>query len=151
MSTLGNIVWFIFGGFVMGLAWFFYGIIAFISIVGIPWGRSCFMLAKFSFFPFGNTVIDRKLLSGKEDLGTGAFGAVGNIIWFVLAGWILALAHLFCGIIMCVSIIFIPFGIQHFKLAAASLFPVGKAVVSNAVAEAAIRADAEEQVYKTRG
>lgn len=150
MSTLGNIIWFVFGGFIMGLAWLVCGVIAFISIVGIPWARSCFMLAQFSFFPFGNTIIDRKLLSGRDDLGTGVFGSLGNIIWFVLAGWILALSHLCCGIVMCLTIIFIPFGVQHFKLAAASLFPVGKAVVSNEVAEAAIRADAEYQVYRMR-
>lgn len=150
MSTLGNIIWFVSGGFIMGLAWCVYGVLAFVSIVGIPWARSCFMLANFSFFPFGRTIIDRKLLSGRHDLGTGFFGSLGNIIWFVLAGWVLALAHLCFGLTLCLSIIFIPFGIQHFKLAGASLFPVGKTVVSNEVAEAAIRADAASQVERMR-
>lgn len=150
MSLLGNIIWFIFGGFFMGLAWAIAGLLAFISIVGIPWGRACFTLAKFSFFPFGKEIIDRKALTGKADIGTGGWGTLGNIIWFVLGGWSLALSHVFFGVLNCCTIIGIPFGIQHFKLAGASLFPVGKTVVDKHLATAALKANAEMKLSTMR-
>lgn len=150
MSLLGNFIWFLFGGIFAGLAWALVGCMAFVTVIGIPWGRACFMLSNFSFFPFGREVIDRKALTGKEDIGTGAWGAVGNIIWFILFGWILALSHAFWGALCCCTIIGIPFGLQHFKLAGAALFPVGKTVVDKHLVLAAKKKNAEEKLNTIR-
>ncbi len=125
-----NVVWFITGGVIAGLAWILAGVIMAITIVGLPWARSCFMLARFSFWPFGYDIIARDQLHGEHDLGTGALGTVGNVIWFVLAGWWLAIMHISAAIAYAITIIGIPFAWQHVKLAIASLFPVGKSVVS---------------------
>ncbi len=134
----------------MGLVWFLYGILAFVSILGIPWGRSCFMLANFSVFPFGRTIINRKLLNQKDDLGTGLLGFFGNIIWLIFGGWVLALGHLSLGLMFCITIIGIPFGFQHFKLAVASLLPVGNAVVSNELAQAVYNNEASTELFNRR-
>jgi uncharacterized membrane protein YccF (DUF307 family) len=124
-----NVLWFILGGFIAGLAWILAGLIMAITIIGLPWARSCFMLARFSFWPFGYDIVSRDQLYGREDLGTGTLGTVGNVIWFVLAGWWLAIGHIAAAIGLAVTIIGIPFAWQHVKLAIASLFPVGKTVV----------------------
>ena len=150
MALIGNVIWFVFGGFLLGLTWALVGAIAFITIVGIPWGRSCFMLANFSFFPFGREVINRKDLTARNDIGTGVLGVIGNIIWFILAGWWLACLHVMSGLLCILTIIGIPFGIQHFKLAGAALFPVGKTVVDKHVAAAAHKKNAEERVSSMR-
>ena len=150
MALLGNVIWFIFGGLVMGVAWALVGAIAFVTIIGIPWGKACFMLANFSFFPFGREVISRKDLTGKDDIGTSGWGTLGNIIWFILAGWSLALMHVLCGVLTCCTIIGIPFGIQHFKLAGAALLPVGKTVVDKHLAAAAHKKNAEEKLSTVR-
>ena len=86
MRTIGNVLWFIFGGAIMGLTWCLFGLIAFISIVGIPWGRACFVIAGLSFFPFGKEAISRSELTQSEDVGTSGLGMLGNIIWFIFAG-----------------------------------------------------------------
>jgi uncharacterized membrane protein YccF (DUF307 family) len=142
MRTIGNIIWFVFGGFFMGLAWWLAGIIMLASVVGIPWVRSCFVFGSFCFFPFGQEAIDRQELTGRPDLGTGALGAIGNVIWFVFAGWWLALGHLCSAIANFVTIIGIPFGIQHLKLAACALAPIGKTVVPSELAAEARRRSA---------
>lgn len=129
MRTLGNIIWFVFGGFFMGLAWWLYGLLAFISIIGIPWGRACFVIGKFSFLPFGRMAVDREVIYKRGDIGTGCLGTVGNIIWFVLAGFWLAIGHLTAALLFFITIIGIPFGLQHLKLAGVSLFPIGKTIV----------------------
>lgn len=151
MALIGNALWFILGGVFMGLSWAVIGVIAFASIIGIPWGRACFTLANFAFFPFGREVIDRKSLSGKDDAGTGKWGTVGNIIWFVVFGWMLALSHVVWGALSCCTIIGVPFGIQHFKLAGAGMFPIGKTVVDKHLALAARKSNAEEKLAVIRG
>mgnify|MGYP001336775641 CR=1 FL=1 len=150
MRTIGNVLWFVLGGFLMGLAWWMFGLLAFVSIVGIPWGRACFTIGTFTFLPFGRETISRSELTGQEDLGTGALGLVGNIVWFVLAGVWLAIGHIVVAIPLAISIIGIPFAWQHIKLAAASLTPVGKTVVSCEVADAARMASAHDQVDRLR-
>jgi uncharacterized membrane protein YccF (DUF307 family) len=134
MRTIGNILWFIFGGFWMGLGWWLAGLIMAISIIGLPWARSCFVIGAFCFFPFGNEAIDRAELTGRDDLGTGALGLVGNVVWFVFAGLWLAIGHVIHAIGNFVTIIGIPFGIQHLKLAWCALAPVGKTIVPAEVA-----------------
>jgi uncharacterized membrane protein YccF (DUF307 family) len=100
-----------------------------ITIIGIPWARSCFMLARYTFWPFGYDIVSREQLYGEHDIGTGAAGTIGNIIWFVLAGWWLAIMHITAAAALAITIIGIPFAWAHVKLALASLFPIGKTVV----------------------
>ncbi|GAB7021583.1 YccF domain-containing protein [Salidesulfovibrio brasiliensis] len=134
----------------MGLGWVFAGLLMFISIIGIPWGRACFTIAGFSFFPFGRTIVNRDELTGRQDLGTSPFGFVGNVIWFIFAGWWLALGHVMSALLCFVTIIGIPFGWQHLKLAAISLAPIGRAVVDTAVAREVERRRAEVYVDNSR-
>ena len=151
MRSIGNFLWFILGGVFMGLGWWLAGLIAFVSIVGIPWGRACFVIGNFTFFPFGREAISRQELTHEEDLGTGPWGLVGNIVWFLLAGMWLAIGHVISAVACFVTIIGIPFGIQHLKLAGIALAPVGKTIVSKEVAAAAREANARAQVSRMRG
>jgi uncharacterized membrane protein YccF (DUF307 family) len=130
MRTLGNILWFIFGGFLMGLGWWLAGLVAAITIIGLPWAKACFVIGQFAFWPFGKEAVSRRDVSQQDDIGTGTLGVVGNVIWFVLAGWWLALGHLFSALACFVTIIGIPFGIQHVKLAVIALAPIGKTIVT---------------------
>lgn len=130
MRTLGNIIWFVLGGVFMGSLWWFFGILAFISIIGIPWGRACFVMGNFSFFPFGKEAISRNELTNEMDIGTSPLGVIGNVVWFVFAGLWLAIGHVISAVACFVTIIGIPFALQHLKLAVISLAPIGKTVVS---------------------
>jgi len=150
MRAIGNLIWFVFGGIIMGLAWCFFGVLALISIIGIPWGRACFVMAGFSFFPFGKEAIARDELTLSEDIGTGGLGMLGNIIWFVFAGLWLAIGHVLSAIACFITIIGIPFAIQHLKLAGISLAPIGKTVVTKEVAAAAREANAQGEVEYIR-
>jgi uncharacterized membrane protein YccF (DUF307 family) len=150
MRVIGNFLWFILGGVFMGLVWWFIGLLAFVTIVGIPWGKACFVIGQFTFFPFGREAISRKELKQKDDIGTGGFGLLGNIIWFIFAGLWLAIGHLFSALICFITIIGIPFGIQHLKLAGIALAPIGKTIVSKEVAAAARKANAEAAVAALR-
>ncbi|MDF4396978.1 YccF domain-containing protein [Vibrio parahaemolyticus] len=131
MRTLGNIIWFLFGGIFMGLLWWLFGILAFISIIGIPWGRACFVMGNFSFFPFGKEAISRDELTNEMDIGTSPLGVIGNVLWFVFAGLWLASGHILSAAACFVTIIGIPFALQHLKLAVISLAPIGKTVVTS--------------------
>ncbi|MFW9637973.1 YccF domain-containing protein [Vibrio parahaemolyticus] len=131
MRTLGNIIWFLFGGIFMGLLWWLFGILAFISIIGIPWGRACFVMGNFSFFPFGKEAISRDELTNEMDIGTSPLGVIGNVLWFVFAGLWLAIGHVLSAAACFVTIIGIPFALQHLKLAVISLAPIGKTVVTS--------------------
>ncbi|HHJ3239837.1 TPA: YccF domain-containing protein [Vibrio parahaemolyticus] len=131
MRTLGNIIWFLFGGVFMGLLWWLFGILAFISIIGIPWGRACFVMGNFSFFPFGKEAISRDELTNEMDIGTSPLGVIGNVLWFVFAGLWLAIGHILSAAACFVTIIGIPFALQHLKLAVISVAPIGKTVVTS--------------------
>ena len=150
MTDILNILWLICGGALMGIAWLFASLLMFVSIVGIPWGRAAFNIAIFTFLPFGHEAIGRDELSGEEDLGTSAFGTLGNIVWFLLAGLWLAIAHVAVAIACFVTIIGIPFGFAHLKLAGLSLAPIGKEIVPSYVAEEARRQNAAERVAGRR-
>lgn len=150
MRTILNFLWFVLGGVLMGLAWWLAGIVAYITIIGIPWGKACFVMGQFSFFPFGKEAISRRELHQADDIGTGAFGTVGNVIWFIFAGVWLALGHVACAIANFVTIIGIPFGIQHLKLAGIALAPIGKTVVTKELAAAARAATATASVAELR-
>ncbi len=129
VNFLLNILWLVLGGFWMALGWYLSGVIMFVTIIGIPWGRSCFVIGTLSLWPFGKEVVNRELVTGREDLGTGGLGLLGNIIWFVLAGIWLAIGHILAAALNFVTIIGIPFGFQHLKLAMLAMAPVGKTVV----------------------
>ena len=121
----------------MGLGWWLAGVICFITVVGIPWGKACFVIGQFAFFPFGKEAVSRKDLSNRDDIGTGGFGLIGNIIWFIFAGVWLAIGHVVSAILCFITVIGIPFGIQHLKLAGIALAPIGKTIVSKEAAAGA--------------
>ncbi|AQP53729.1 hypothetical protein CBF34_10660 [Vagococcus penaei] len=121
MGLIGNIIWFIFGGLIGAVGWFLAGILWSITIIGIPIGRQCFKLAGLSLWPFGKRVVYRQ----------SGVSLLVNIIWLIVSGLPLALGHLMSGMILCVTIIGIPFGLQSFKLAKLALMPFGARVVSS--------------------
>ncbi|HUW97521.1 MAG TPA: YccF domain-containing protein [Acidiferrobacter sp.] len=130
LARIGNVLWFVLGGAVMGLAWWCAGVLALISVIGIPWARACFVIGQFTFFPFGKEAVSRRAVKTRGDVGTGFWGLIGNVVWFVFAGLWLALGHLGAALANFITIIGIPFGIQHLKLAGIALAPIGLTVVS---------------------
>lgn len=131
MKFLGNVLWFLLGGAIMGLAWWFVGLIALLTIIGIPWAKACFVIGQLSFFPFGKEAVSRRVITEKQDVGTSGLGVLGNIIWFVLAGFWLAIGHIISALMCFIIIIGIPFGLQHLKLAGIAIAPIGKTVVNH--------------------
>jgi uncharacterized membrane protein YccF (DUF307 family) len=120
VSTLGNILWFIFAGFWQGITWLFAGILCYITIIGIPLGRQCFKIATMAFVPFGKEVV----------YGGGATSIIANILWIIFLGIPLSLAAFINGVILCITIIGIPFGLQCFKQAKLALMPFGAEIRS---------------------
>ena len=120
MGCLGNIIWFIFGGLELGLCWFLAGCLWCVTIVGIPIGLQCFKFASLSFFPFGKEIT----------YGGGTGSLILNILWIIFSGIELAMAHAICGVLFCITIIGIPFGLQHFKLAKLALMPFGACIMN---------------------
>ncbi|HPV02088.1 MAG TPA: YccF domain-containing protein [Clostridiales bacterium] len=116
MRFIGNILWLLFGGIIMSLLWAVSGFVLCITIIGIPFGLQCFKIAGFVLWPFG-----RQILYG--DFGAGSL--LLNILWLVVFGLEFAIAHIVIGLVYCISIIGIPFGMQHFKLAKLGLIPFG--------------------------
>ena len=131
VRTLLNILWVVLGGFPMAVAWWLVALICAVTIVGLPWARSCWVIGRFSLWPFGREAVSRRNLDSRGDLGTGPLGLIGNVIWFLVAGWWLAIGHLSSALACFVTIIGIPFGIQHIKLAVIALAPVGMTVVES--------------------
>jgi len=122
LRTIGNILWLILAGVWMAIAYVIAGIIQCITIIGIPFGIQAFKLAGYALWPFGRVVVQRPgNLSG--------ISCVGNVIWFLLSGLWLAIGHVITGILLCITIIGIPFGVASFKLARLALTPFGKIVV----------------------
>lgn len=119
MGCLGNVLWFLCGGCIGGLSWCLAGCLWCVTIIGIPVGMQCFKLASMSFFPFGKEVV----------YGGGAGSFLLNIIWLLVSGLPLALEHLAVGALLCTTIVGIPFGLQHFKLAKLALMPFGADIV----------------------
>ena len=129
LSLLLNILWIVFGGLYMAIGWVIAAVLMAITIVGLPWTRAAFNIASYTLLPFGQKAVSRAQYSGSADIGTGPLGAVGNIVWLVLAGWWLALGHLITAILLAVTIVGIPFAWAHLKLAGIALWPVGKMIV----------------------
>lgn len=121
MRTLLNIIWLVLAGFWLAIGYALAGILCCILIVTIPFGIASFRIGAYALWPFGKTVVDR----GRGGLGT----AIGNVIWFVVAGVWLAIGHAVSGAALCLTIIGIPLGIANFKMIPVSLFPLGKDIV----------------------
>src|SRR5687767_2395776 len=121
VRLLLNIIWLIFGGLWLALGYAVAALIMFVLIITIPFGIAAARLALFSLWPFGRTLVRRR------DAGAGAL--IGNILWFLLAGWWLALGHLVTGVAMCLTIIGIPLGLANFKLIPVALTPFGRDIV----------------------
>lgn len=135
LSVLLNLLWILFGGLWMALAWLVAGVIMAITIIGLPWARAAFNIAGYSLLPFGRVAVPREAVSGEEDLGTGPLGTLGNVIWLLLAGWWLALGHIITALALAITIIGIPFAWAHLKLVPLSLWPIGKTILDRDAAE----------------
>lgn len=122
MDLLGNLVWLIFGGFFAALGYFFGGLVLCFTIVGIPWGLQCFKMAGLVLWPFGKRVIS-------DSNQAGCLSTFCNLIWIICGGWFTALVHIVMGLLLCLTIIGIPWGKQHLKLIEISLMPFGKRIV----------------------
>jgi uncharacterized membrane protein YccF (DUF307 family) len=121
MRVLLNVIWLVFGGLWLALGYAVAALVMFILIITIPFGIASARIALFCLWPFGRTLVRRP--------GAGAGSLIGNVIWFVLAGWWLALGHIVTGVLMCVTIIGIPLGLANFKLIPVTLTPFGREIV----------------------
>ena len=128
-SLLLNLLWIACGGLWMAAGWLIAAVIMAVTIIGIPWARAALNIAGYTLLPFGNRAVSRAEYFGRDDIGTGPFGMLGNLVWLVLAGWWLALGHLITAILLAVTIIGIPFAWAHLKLAGLALWPIGKTIV----------------------
>lgn len=120
MKTLGNIIWLVFSGFWLALGWLFWAGVCAITIVGLPFARQCVKLAHFSLWPFGRTIV--------KDPTASKLGTIGAVLW-ILPGLLMAIGYVMSGVLMCVTVIGIPFGIQAIKMAGLALQPFGKKIV----------------------
>ena len=121
MRTLLNIIWLVLSGFWLFLGYLAAGILLCVLIITIPWGIASFRIGAYALWPFGRTVVSKPT--------SGVFSFLGNVVWVILAGWWLALAHIVSGVLLCITIIGIPLGIADFKLIPVSLAPLGKEIV----------------------
>ncbi|WIM68376.1 YccF domain-containing protein [Corynebacterium breve] len=124
MNFILNIIWFLFSGIWLALAYFFFGIIACVFIVTIPAGIASFRMAKFALWPFGKTVV-------QPVGGTGGFSTIGNVIWFVVAGLWLAVGHITTAAAQAITIIGIPLAIANVKMIPVTCFPFGRKIVDS--------------------
>ena len=122
MRFILNVIWLVLSGFWLAILYTIAGIIACILIITIPFGIASFRIAAFTLWPFGRRIVRRS--------DAGAASTIGNILWIILFGWELALAHLVTGVALCITIIGIPLGLANFKLIPVSLTPLGREIVS---------------------
>ena len=143
MGFIGNVLWFVFGGGLLTcLLWSLLGAVFAITIVGIPFAKACFRIARFAALPFGKELIDGRLVGEERKTGTGFV----NVLWIVLAGVWLAITHTLIGLVDCISVVGIPFGLANFKLAKVAFAPLGKTAVSSALAKEAIARAAKQEL-----
>ncbi|GAB2856754.1 YccF domain-containing protein [Nocardioides pacificus] len=121
MRTIGNVLWFVLAGFWLALGYVVAGTVAFVLIVTIPFGIAAFRLAGFVVWPFGRTVVRAH--------DAGVWSLLGNVVWILVFGWELAILHLLAGLLLCVTVIGIPFGIACWKMVPLALLPLGSRVV----------------------
>ncbi|MGZ8619699.1 MAG: YccF domain-containing protein [Actinomycetota bacterium] len=123
MKTIGNILWFVLAGIWLAIGYTIAGLLMCITIIGIPFGIQAFKLAGFVLWPFGRTVVAKSEALSVLDI-------IFNVLWLFLVGWELFLLSIAAGLLLCITIIGIPFGIQAFKLSVLALWPFGQTVVS---------------------
>jgi len=116
MKTIGNLLWFLLGGFILALGWALAGLLCCLTIIGIPLGVQCFKFAELALWPFGRDIVYN---------GMGAVSLLANLIWIIFCGLELAITAAVFGLVFCLSIIGIPFGLQYFKFAKLALMPFG--------------------------
>ena len=121
MNFLGNIFWLIFGGIIIAIIYYLVGLLMCITIIGIPFGIQLFKLGTYSLWPFGHELVD-----GPHE--PGCISVAMNLIWVLCGWWEIAILHLVFGLLFCITIVGIPWGIQHFKMAIGSIFPFGKEI-----------------------
>ena len=121
MRTIGNVLWFLLAGLWLAIGYVLAGLVAFVLIVPIPFGIAAFRLAGYVVWPFGRTVV--------RDRDAGVWSLIGNVVWILVLGWELALAHLVAGLLLCVTVIGIPFGVACWKMVPLALVPLGSRVV----------------------
>jgi uncharacterized membrane protein YccF (DUF307 family) len=121
MKFIGNIIWLLFGGFVIAIEYFVASLLLMITIIGIPFGVQTLKLAILALWPFGSRVTD-------EGNSGGCLLILMNLIWILIGGIWICLSHLVFGLLLCITIIGIPFGRQHIKMAALALTPFGKTI-----------------------
>ena len=121
MNSVGNIFWLLLGGIVIAIIYYVVGLLMCITLIGIPFGVQLFKLGIYSLWPFGHELVD-----GPNE--PGCISVFMNLIWILCGWWEIAILHLLCGLIFCISIVGIPFGLQHFKMAVGSIFPFGKEI-----------------------
>jgi uncharacterized membrane protein YccF (DUF307 family) len=121
LRVILNVIWLVFEGFWMAIAYVLAGLVAFILIITIPFGIAAFRIAGYVLWPFGRT-IDRRPTSGVASV-------IGNVLWIILFGWWLALGHLVSGVLLCLTIIGIPLGLASFKIIPITLVPLGVRIV----------------------
>ncbi len=155
MRFVGNIIWFVFGGAIIAVIWLIGAAVFALSIVGLPLTRSAIEMARMSAFPFGKDVVHIRELDGQglsaKSATTGTIGFIANLIWACTFGVILFIGYIISGILNCITIIGIPFGIQSFKLAGISFWPVGRRVVTKEMAQLARERTAQEKLDNMRG
>jgi uncharacterized membrane protein YccF (DUF307 family) len=117
-----NVIWFVLAGVWMAIAYAIAALICFVLIITIPFGIASLRIAMFALWPFGKTIVKRP--------DAGIASGIGNVIWFILCGWWLAIGHLITGVLLCLTIIGIPLGLANFKLIPVSLLPMGREIVS---------------------
>ena len=121
MKFLGNLVWLVFGGLLVAVIYFLVGLLMCITIIGIPFGVQLIKLGIYALWPFGH-----ELVNGPNE--PGCLSTVMNLLWILLGWWEIAVIHLVCGLFLCVTLIGIPWGLQHFKMALSAIFPFGKEI-----------------------
>lgn len=131
MFNLRNNLWLLLGSGLVWIYWYLLGITAFVFILGIPWVRASFVGAKFIRCPFDKDMVSRAKVTGKQDLGTGTLGKIGNLMWFVFFGWWLCVIHLILAVFFYITVIGIPFAKQHIKIAKFTIAPIGKMSISS--------------------
>ena len=143
MAFIGNLLWFVFGGgFLSWLLWVLAGLLLALTVVGLPFAKAAFRISVFAAFPFGHQLIDGRLLGYERIAGTGFV----NVLWCVLAGLWLSVSHALEGLACCATLVGIPFGLAHFKLAQVAFAPLGKVIVPSEVAAAAREREARAAV-----
>ena len=122
MRLILNVIWFVLAGVWMAIAYAIAALICFVLIITIPFGIASLRIAMFALWPFGKTIVKRP--------DAGIASGIGNVIWFILCGWWLAIGHLITGVLLCLTIIGIPLGLANFKLIPVSPLPMGREIVS---------------------